>query len=41
MEVEDTLSDILFLAVGAVIAGTKGSQKIEDFGKDKRTWLQQ
>ena len=40
-KVEHTLSDILFLAVVTVIAGAVGWEEIEDFGKDKLTWLQQ
>ena len=36
-KVEHTLSDILFLAVVAVIAGTEVCEEIEDFGKDKLT----
>jgi predicted transposase YbfD/YdcC len=40
-KVEHTLSDILFLAVVAVIAGLEGWEEIEDFGKDKLAWLQQ
>ena len=41
MEVEHTLSDIFFLAAVAVIAGAYGWEKIEDFGKNNLTWLQQ
>ena len=40
-KVENTLSDILFLAVVAVIASAEGCEEIEDFGKDKLAWLQQ
>ena len=40
-KVEHSLSDILFLAVVAVIAGAEGWEEIEDFGKDKLEWLQQ
>ena len=40
-KVEHTLSEILFLAVVAVIAGAEGWEEIEDFGKDKLAWLQQ
>jgi predicted transposase YbfD/YdcC len=40
-KVEHTVSDILFLAVVAIIPGAEGRKEIEDFGKDKLTWLQQ
>ena len=40
-KVKHTLSDIIFLAVVAVIAGAEGWEEIEDFGKDKLAWVQQ
>ncbi len=35
------LNSILFLVVAAVIAGADGPADIEDFGKEKRVWLEQ
>lgn len=40
-KVEHKLSDILFLAIVAVIGGAEGWEEIEDFGVDHLAWLQQ
>lgn len=40
-KVEHKLSDILFLAIVAVIGGAEGWEEIEDFGVDHLEWLQQ
>lgn len=40
-KVEHKLSDILFLAIVAVIGGAEGWEEIEDFGIDHLDWLRQ
>jgi predicted transposase YbfD/YdcC len=40
-KVAHKLSDIIFLAIVAVIAGAEGWEEIEDFGHDKLEWLKQ
>jgi len=36
-----SLSDIIFIAIVAVIGGAEGWEEIEYFGNDKREWLEQ
>ncbi len=38
-KIEHTLSDIIFLAIAAVIAGAEGREDIQDFGEDNIDWL--
>lgn len=40
-KIEHKLSDILFLAIVAVIGGAEGWEEIEDFGVDHLEWLKQ
>lgn len=40
-KVEHKLTDIVFLTIAAVIAGSKGWESIQDFGEDNLDWLKQ
>jgi predicted transposase YbfD/YdcC len=41
INVKHNFLDVMFLAVSAVLSGAEGWSDIEDFGRDKLTWLKQ